>query len=812
MTSPDGNLGVDLSIEEKDTVTRMGNHGHASEGARWIKAWLKSCRILLAWVTLISAVGLAAASDTVLRVVTYNIHGGVGPNGEGNLSSNMTAFRNLLQGEDVICLQEVPQGSGWTTVKSIFADYPYSFATGNTTTDSIWPWQTRPTDYNVILSKFPFLSTDSALIQTDPGGNKWQRHAQHVSVQIGAGTVHVFNFHNTYNWFNNDYQYEQSGLVSFRNYVTGTLGVANPGDGGKLVMAGDFNLLEDKVAVILPTPARSSNGLDHVCTIPLQQNAGSYDTYDASLSDHDAVWGSVDVRAPDPDPAQWSVVPAPAGAGRITMSAITATDPNGVQYLFANTSFTNGSHDSAWQTSPVFTDTGLTNSTTYSYRVKARDNSANHNETAWSAVQAATANSNPSTACDLLSFNWGDYVGLINGTKVTLTVPDGTNLTTLNPTCTVSPLATVSPLSGSANNFGGPVRYTVTAEDRVTTKVHTVTVYQTPAPGGILSVPPELSPGDKYRLVFVTSAETHSGGTDQAGLTPPGFTTVAQFNGFATSCATAVPALASLGTTWSAVISATAPTWADPSASVNARTNTATDPTANAATSVPIYQLAGLRVANGYADLWDGTIQNPINVNELGGGPVAQGGGLFRVWTGANSSGGNGGGDQALIAQNGGWINNGLANATDAGWVSGNMNNDIHNDLQPIYVMSGILTVPVAPNNYTTWSVANANGQAANLDSNHNGVPNGIEYFMGGTALAPATLPPLVKTAGTWTWTIAYDPTAAATFHFEVAADLASWTPLAPGDPKIEVLTSPGDAIRLTLPDGMHFCRLVVTP
>ena len=42
-----------------------------------------------------------------VRLVTYNIHGGKGPNGEGNVTDNLNAFEELLQGESIICLQEV---------------------------------------------------------------------------------------------------------------------------------------------------------------------------------------------------------------------------------------------------------------------------------------------------------------------------------------------------------------------------------------------------------------------------------------------------------------------------------------------------------------------------------------------------------------------------------------------------------------------------------------------------------------------------------------------------------------------------------
>ena len=58
-------------------------------------------------------------------------------------------------------------------------------------------------------------------------------------------------------------------------------------------------------------------------------------------------------------------------------------------------------------------------------------------------------------------------VGTVNETAktVALTVPFGTNRTTLIPTLSVSPDATVSPASGVGQNFTTPVTYTVTAQD-----------------------------------------------------------------------------------------------------------------------------------------------------------------------------------------------------------------------------------------------------------------------------------------------------------------------------------------------------------
>ena len=59
--------------------------------------------------------------------------------------------------------------------------------------------------------------------------------------------------------------------------------------------------------------------------------------------------------------------------------------------------------------------------------------------------------------------------------KITLTVPNGTDVTALVPTIVVSEKATISPATAVAQNFTSPVEYTVTAEDGTTQK-YTVTV------------------------------------------------------------------------------------------------------------------------------------------------------------------------------------------------------------------------------------------------------------------------------------------------------------------------------------------------
>jgi hypothetical protein len=96
----------------------------------------------------------------------------------------------------------------------------------------------------------------------------------------------------------------------------------------------------------------------------------------------------VDNTPPTPEQMTWLNPPSATGIDSITMTATTAHDSSSVEYFFAN--ITDANHDSGWQDSPVFTDTGLFNNTTYTYCVIARDKSANHNETDWS-VEASAA-------------------------------------------------------------------------------------------------------------------------------------------------------------------------------------------------------------------------------------------------------------------------------------------------------------------------------------------------------------------------------------------------------------------------------------
>ena len=89
-----------------------------------------------------------------------------------------------------------------------------------------------------------------------------------------------------------------------------------------------------------------------------------------------------EVDPPVPNPARWATGPHATSTTSVSMTAVVARDPSGVEYYFE--CVVGGCHDSEWQAGSTYEDTGLAPDHTYSYRVRARDMSLNRNETAWS--------------------------------------------------------------------------------------------------------------------------------------------------------------------------------------------------------------------------------------------------------------------------------------------------------------------------------------------------------------------------------------------------------------------------------------------
>ena len=120
----------------------------------------------------------------------------------------------------------------------------------------------------------------------------------------------------------------------------------------------------------------------------------------------------------------------------------------------------------------------------------------------------------------------------------------------------------------------------------------------------IVTTPSGLSVGQQFRLVFVTSGQRDATSTD-----------IADYNAFVD-----IAGDIAIASDWKAIAS---------TETVNARDNTGTTGDGG----VPIYNLAGELVANHYADLWDESIQNFINVDEFGNDPD------YWVWTGTTGLG-----------------------------------------------------------------------------------------------------------------------------------------------------------------------------
>jgi hypothetical protein len=103
---------------------------------------------------------------------------------------------------------------------------------------------------------------------------------------------------------------------------------------------------------------------------------------------------TADLEAPTPNPMEWESEPSEINIGggsfnySATMVAAEAVDDyEGVEYFFQCT--TESGFSSGWQISPEYTVLVGRQGQRHRFRVKARDTSTSHNETAWSSEVAA---------------------------------------------------------------------------------------------------------------------------------------------------------------------------------------------------------------------------------------------------------------------------------------------------------------------------------------------------------------------------------------------------------------------------------------
>ena len=208
----------------------------------------------------------------------------------------------------------------------------------------------------------------------------------------------------------------------------------------------------------------------------------------------------------------------------------------------------------------------------------------------------------------------------------------------------------------------------------------TALVLASPAVAAPITIPPGLNPGDQFRIIFVTSTKRNAA-SDSIG----------DYDAFVSAAAATSPGLAALGTNWTAIGSTAAVSAFDHIGGVF---------------SAPVFNLGGLLVASNSADLWDGSLNNPVRFDESG----ADTNGLFEipslpglsgafVWTGTSEFGAAHflrlGLKPPFTVTPADHVIFGRASQTNATWI---FTNDFQlDDLLHVYGVSDVLTVPGSP-------------------------------------------------------------------------------------------------------------------
>jgi hypothetical protein len=190
------------------------------------------------------------------------------------------------------------------------------------------------------------------------------------------------------------------------------------------------------------------------------------------------------------------------------------------------------------------------------------------------------------------------------------------------------------------------------------------TCFSSQASAALIVQPGGLTLGEQYRLAFVTSTWTTATSID-----------IADYNDFVTNAANAVPELVALNTEWFVIGS---------TSTVSARENTGT----NVPPGLPIFLLDGSKLVDDYGDLWDASIDVPLNRTEID--TVLQ---IDRtkVFTGTD----NGGGIDGLPLGNSPNVTFGYAGFTNNQWIRAS--NTPASGVAHFYALSAPLTAIPEP-------------------------------------------------------------------------------------------------------------------
>ncbi len=169
-------------------------------------------------------------------------------------------------------------------------------------------------------------------------------------------------------------------------------------------------------------------------------------------------------------------------------------------------------------------------------------------------------------------------------------------------------------------------------------------------------IPDGIAPGDSFRLLFVTSTTRDASSTD-----------ISDYNAHVQAAAGNNSSLADFNGQFRALISTSA---------VDAKTNTATT-----GTGVSVHWLGGEKVADDYADLYDGSWDSVSGKTESGAGYT----GL--VWTGGNKAG------QKSGQRHAGASEVRLGDLSDVTLPLSSPNAGASSETHPLYALSPVITV-----------------------------------------------------------------------------------------------------------------------
>ncbi len=280
-SAPSGAFGTVLVVangQNSDTHALHLDHMHTRPGRRDL-----------------SHPDIPAILPAPLRVATFNAQSGTGP--------SLATFRdNYLNGDHLVCLQEVVPGN-WNAIQAEFPRHPHRLLTVKRSTAPF----TFKTEAVALLSTLPILESDAAIMQIDPQADRWERWAQYVKLDLGEGRVaRVFHFHNTYNFNENNFEWEKSGLVAFRDWILAKTGAATLAAVPDLVVLGDLNLTSSAdVLAILPMPLVHANGRDYILST-LGVRARTTLWTNGVISDHNGLASSLDPLVAHDTYAKWA--------------------------------------------------------------------------------------------------------------------------------------------------------------------------------------------------------------------------------------------------------------------------------------------------------------------------------------------------------------------------------------------------------------------------------------------------------------------------------------------------------------------------